>query len=295
MQINPSSQKGLKKGAPVFLTDRREKHLDGMIADLQDQLGQASASLNRISKFQPVLPHVISRKPRVQEITVYRSLPKSLSRGRCGIWLSRQAVRKVPGKTASQIWWWLPPVIWPDNEQVVNDDVQAAIKSGARYFVLNSVWQIAFFKTSQGFHLWAGPFCNLANPLSIAAIEPMGYSGAIVSPELGSEDFLKLPQQSPLPLGIVSAGNWPLSVARSAAEEIQLETPFVSPRGEQAWIIRYGPDYWIYPNWQLDLGDQKRALQQAGYTLFVNLVEPVPKSVKLKKRKGLWNWETKLK
>jgi putative protease len=295
LHISPSSQEGFKNGVPVFLTDRREKHLDSMISGLQDQLGQTSASLNMISKFKPVLPPVISRKPKVQEIDVYRSLPKSLPLGRLGIWLSRQAIKKVSGKTASRIWWWLPPTIWPDNEQTVNDDVQAAVKSGARSFVLNAPWQIAFFKTSHGFDLWAGPFCNLANPLAIAAIEPMGFSGAIVSPELGGEDFLQLPQQSPIPLGIVAAGNWPLCVARSAAEEIQLEKPFASPKGEQAWITRYGPDYWIYPNWQLDLGNQKRALQKAGYTLFVNLMEPVPRSVKLKKRKGLWNWEHSLK
>ncbi|UCD82394.1 MAG: U32 family peptidase [Desulfobacterales bacterium] len=294
MHLNPTAGRGLKNGLPVFLTDRREQGLDRMIGALQGQLGQASASLNRISKFQPVLPPVISRKPKIQDITVYRSLPKSLSRGQFGLWLSRQAVKKAVGKMAARIWWWLPPVIWPDNEQGVEDDLQAAVKSGARYFVLNAAWQIAFFKSFRGFHLWAGPFCNLSNPLAIASIEPMGFSGAIVSPELGSEDFLQLPQQSPMPLGIVLAGNWPLCIARSAAEEVQLETPFVSPRGEQAWITRYGPDYWIYPNWQLDLRDKRRALQKAGYSLFVNLMEPVPKGVKLKKRKGLWNWETKL-
>jgi putative protease len=295
LHLHPTKGRGLKKGLPVFLTDRREQGLDKMIGALQGQLGSTSASLNQTSTFTPVLPPVISSKPKIQEIAVYRSLPKSLSRGRIGIWLSRQAVKKAAGKTATQIWWWLPPVIWPHNEQAVKDALQAAIKSGARYFVLNAVWQIAFFKASQGFHLWAGPFCNLANPLAIASIVPLGFSGAIVSPELGSEDFIQLPRQCPLPLGIVSAGNWPLCVARSAAEEVKMEKPFASPKGEQAWITRYGLDYWIYPNWQLDLSDKRKALQKAGYSLFVNLAEPVPKEVKLKKRPGLWNWEHSLK
>jgi putative protease len=295
MHMKPSSGKEFKIGAPVFLTDRRERPLAGMIAELQGSLGQSAASLNRISKFKPALPAVVSRKPKFQEITVYRSLPKTLARGRTGLWLTSQVIKKISGPAAARIWWWLPPVIWPANERAVNDDVRAAVQSGARYFVLNAPWQTSFFKTPQDFHLWAGPFCNLANPLALATIESMGFRGAIVSPELGSEDFLQLPQQSPIPLGIVAIGNWPLCVARSAARELQLDKPFASPKGEQAWITRYGPDYWIFPNWLLDLGEQKMALQKAGYTLFVKLMEPLPKSVKLKKRKGLWNWDTKLK
>lgn len=294
MHLKPSSKKEFKIGVPVFLTDRRERQLVSMIAGLQGSLGRSAASLNRISKFKPALPPVISRKPKFQEITVYRSLPKSVPRGSIGLWLNGQVIKKISGMAASRIWWWLPPVIWPANEQAVNDGVQAAVQSGARYFVLNAPWQTAFFKTPQDFHLWAGPFCNLANPLALASIESMGFRGAIVSPELGSEDFLQLPQQSPIPLGVVATGNWPLCVARSAARELQLDKPFASPKGEQAWITQYGPDYWIFPNWLLDLGEQKKALQKAGYTLFVKLMEPQPKSVKLKKRKGLWNWDTKL-
>jgi len=295
LQIRQISKKGFKAGGPVFLTDRREKELVSKIAGLQGRLGQADASLNRNSAFKTVLPPVISRKSKFQEITVHRSPPKSLPRERIGLWLSSRAVKKSAGLNPSRIWWWLPPVVWPENEQSVNGDVQAAIKAGSRYFVLNAAWQTAFFKTSKGFHLWAGPFCNLANPLAIASVERMGFCGAIVSPELGREDILQLPQQSPIPLGVVAAGNWPLCVARSAAQELKLDQPFASPKGEQAWITRYGEDYWIFPNWLLDLSEQKKALKNAGYTLFFQLVEPVPRSVKLKKRKGLWNWETGLK
>ena len=195
----------------------------------------------------------------------------------------------------SQARWWLPPVIWPENEEQINDQVQAAIKKGARYFVLNAAWQIGFFASPKRFNLWAGPFCNLANSLAIASIYNMGFNGAIVSPELGVEDFLQLPQQSPIPLGIVIAGNWPLCIARSISQGIELDKPFASPRDEQAWTTRYGPDYWVYPNWKLDLQSHKKMLQKAGYALFVNLFEPVPKNVKLKKRPGIWNWKTTLK
>ena len=194
-----------------------------------------------------------------------------------------------------RIRWWLPPVIWPENENQINDQVQDVINKGARNFVLNAAWQIGFFATPKRFHLWAGPFCNLTNPLAIAAVETLGFSGALVSPELGAEDFLQLPRHSPIPLGIVIAGNWPLCVSRSITPEIQLDKPFVSPRGESAWAAGYGPDYWIYPIWTIDLQAHKKALQKAGYSLFVNLVEPVPNKVKLKKRPGVWNWKHSLK
>ncbi len=70
--------------------------------------------------------------------------------------------------------------------------------------------------------------------------------------------------------------------------------PFNSPKGEKAWVIEYGPDFWVYPDWRLDLSGKKNALQRAGYSLFVNLVEPLPRGVKMKKRPGLWNWDLNL-
>ncbi|MGE5256816.1 MAG: hypothetical protein ACM3KE_09110, partial [Hyphomicrobiales bacterium] len=142
-----------------------------------------------------------------------------------------------------------------------------------------------------GVTLWAGPFCNLANPLALESAASLGFSGAIVSPELAAADFLKLPGRSPLPLGIVIGGSWPLCVARAVASDLQLETPFRSPKGEDAWAVRYGSLYWVFPNWRLDLRDQKDTLRRAGYRLFIHLMEAVPTTIRLKDRPGLWNWE----
>jgi putative protease len=295
MHINRSADKGPAKGAPVFLTDRREKSLDSMIAELQGGLDQVPAETGRTSTFKPVLPRTPSKKSKVLNLPVYRSWLRSIPRGPSGIWLSEQVIKQTPGNIAPQQWWWLPPVVWPENEKQINDQVQSVIKKGARYFVLNAAWQIGFFASPKRFDLWAGPFCNLANPLAIATIAAMGFNGAFVSPELGADDFLRLPQQSSIPLGIVTLGNWPLCVARSIADGLQLDKPFSSPRGEQAWVTRYGPDYWTYPNWKLDLQHHKKELQKAGYSLFVDLIEPVPKKVKLKKRPGVWNWKHSLK
>ena len=69
---------------------------------------------------------------------------------------------------------------------------------------------------------------------------------------------------------------------------------FTSPKGEQAWVRQYGSDYWMFPNWELDIRVKQDLLQKAGYSLFVHLIEPLPKGVKLKKRPGLWNWNLNL-
>jgi len=295
LYISPSSKKAAAKGAPVFLTDRREKHLDDMISGLDDQLDPIQKSSGRASQFLPKLPAGITKKSRMVDLPVYRTLSGSNPSGQFGLWLSGGIIKKMSGKIVSRINWWLTPVIWPENENSVNEHVRLAIDKGARHFVLNAPWQIAFFKKQKSFKLWAGPFCNLANPLAIESAGAMGFNGAVVSPELGAEDYLQLPRHSPIPLGIVIAGNWPLCVARTLAENIQQNKAFSSPMGEQAWATRRSSNYWIYPNWKLDLRVHKKALHKAGYTLFVDLIEPLPKGVKMKKRKGLWNWDTKLR
>jgi U32 family peptidase len=101
---------------------------------------------------------------------------------------------------------------------------------------------------------------------------------------------LGLPQSSPLPLGVVVAGNWPLCVARATAADLHPDAPFRSPKGEDAWTTRYGSIYWVFPNWRLDLQDQTENLRAAGYVLFIEMLEPVPKAVQLKDRPGPWNW-----
>jgi len=122
----------------------------------------------------------------------------------------------------------------------------------------------------------------------------MGFGGVIVSPELGSEDYQYLPQNSPLPLGIVIAGNWPLCISRVLADNLKPQVAFASPRGEESWAQKYGSNYWVYPNWRLDLSAHRKTLEKAGYCLFVDIDNPLPPQVSLKKRPGLWNWNVGL-
>jgi putative protease len=75
---------------------------------------------------------------------------------------------------------------------------------------------------------------------------------------------------------------------------LKTDRPFSSPRGEQSWIQTHGNDVWIYPNWQIDIRTKKNELLKAGYCMFIHLIEPLPKTVELKKRPGLWNWDVGL-
>ncbi|MCD6561613.1 MAG: hypothetical protein J7L16_07650 [Deltaproteobacteria bacterium] len=122
----------------------------------------------------------------------------------------------------------------------------------------------------------------------------MGFSGAIVSPELDQDTFLSLPEFSPLPLGAVIKGNWPLSISRTVSDNIKLDQLFSSPMGENCWVSKKDENYWVFPGWQLDLSTKKEEMIKAGYSVFIDMDENIPKNIIMKKRPGLWNWKLRL-
>jgi putative protease len=291
----PAAAGGTPQGTPVFLIDRREKALEDLIKVLEANLPAAPPALFQPSGFRARLPSAARVRVKPGELQVYRRPLRQAGQGRVGLWLSREALEMMPEKMERQAWWWLPPVLFPDDEPSTRALIEAACSRGGRTFVLNDPWQVSLFAGgAPGLKLWAGPFCNLANPLALETAAALGFSGAIVSPELAAGDILKLPRCSPLPLGVVVDGNWPLCVARTGAAGLQLEQPFRSPKGEEAWAVRYGSLYWVFPNWRIDLRNQLDRLHRAGYSLFVHLFEPVPSAIRLKDRPGLWNWEGEL-
>jgi putative protease len=291
----PAAAGAVPKGTPVFLIDRREKALEDRIKGLETSLPAALPAVFRPSDFRARLPAPARILLKPGDLRVYRRPPRQAGQGRIGLWLSPEALERSPEKMGRRTWWWLPPVLFPDDEPLTRSLIQAARSRGSRAFVLNDPWQVSLFDGSEpSVKLWAGPFCNLANPLALETAASLGFGGAIVSPELAAADFLKLPGRSPLPLGAVVGGSWPLCVGRTVAENLQMEAPFRSPKGEEAWVVRYGTLYWVFPNWRLDLQDQMERLRRAGYCLFVHLIEAVPRTVQLKDRPGLWNWEGEL-
>ncbi|MEZ4551470.1 MAG: hypothetical protein R2874_13610 [Desulfobacterales bacterium] len=67
-------------------------------------------------------------------------------------------------------------------------------------------------------------------------------------------------------------------MSRIIAGELESGQPFTSPKGEQAWVRPYGSDFWVFPNWPVDLTAKTDELKRAGYKMLVHLLEPLPKS-----------------
>jgi putative protease len=281
----------MKKGVPVFLIDRQEAYLKEVIAELEAEMKDLSSGKKRTYSFQPRKNRYQDRDRTAFDLRVFRTIDTKRNKEQNSVWLSDGSVQGCPNQVLRKMWWWLTPTIWPENEISQTELIETVVKKGARNFVLNAPWQAAFFSTAKKMNLWAGPFCNIMNGLAINEIQSLGISGAIVSPELEKRDFLILPEQSPLPLGVVLYGNWPLCTSRTMAQQVTINEPFVSPRGEVAWAAKHDGDYWLYPNWRLDLRSKRKHLLQAGYRCFVHLMEPIPQKVAMKKRPGLWNWD----
>lgn len=289
--LQPFSQRTPAKGIPVFLRDRREKSLEEELAKLEKRMKSMTVSKVSSSMFNARLPKRTREKSAALDLHVYRELGKPKPQKNVGLWLSPYVQKKLPKGFVSRIWWWLPPTIWPEEEKKIKELVDIAQKRGSRNFVLNATWQMVLFPSPKKLNIWAGPFCNISNVLAIKTLASLNFAGVIVSPELGQEDYFLMPKHSPLPLGIVISGNWPFCISRIVSKNLKAEKPFTSPKGEEGWVKKFGSDYWVYPNWKLDLRGKKDALKRAGYILFVNLIEPLPKEVKLKKRPGSWNWD----
>jgi U32 family peptidase len=282
-------------GAPVFLIDRRDKELDQQMNRLVKELQQPPAKNAAGSQFKIRLNQKASAKFSSMDVMVNRNVrfvnPRSGKE--MGLWISDDE-HNTSSFNNNRLWFWLPPVIWPANEGRWKSIINRALAKRCTQFVLNAPWQTALFPKSNRLNLWAGPFCNIANPLAVEALMVMGFSGVIISPEMGEKECAALPSLSPLPLGIIISGNWPLCVSRTLSETIQTGSFFSSPKGEQAWAIRHGADVWVFPNWAIDLSAKKEMLQRVGYKMFIHLEEPQPKQTHLKKRPGLWNWDVGL-
>ncbi len=323
-KIYKNDKKKFQKGTPVFIVDRREKDIALLIKELARKLEEIK--IPKVMPLETGLHTVLKPKNKKwkpannaleYDIDLCENFQKSgYSRrktkyqghnlGQTGLWISNKNIQKVPVKSFKNIWWWLPPVIWPGkDEQAYYNIINKILSKGGRYFVVNIPWQISLFnkltteisnKTGRikGLSLWAGPFCNITNSACISALKNMGFSGAIVSPELDQETFLSLPGASPLPLGAVVEGNWPLAISRIISEDIQLDSSFSSPMGETCYVSQKDENYWIFPGWRLDLTSKKQEMRTAGYLYFVNMEGKVAKGITMKNRPGLWNWKLRL-
>lgn len=281
------------QGTSVFLVDRRERELQALLATLRKQI-PAAPTISE-SSFAPTLPKPVRGKKKAQTMDVWRMLPSRLgNQSEQGFWLIPGLERSVSKSIFGRIWWWLPPVIWPEDERTWATCLEKMVRLGARQFVLGAPWQHGLFAAPERCTLWAGPMCNVANALAVHTLARLGFSGAFVSPELNSEGLLGLPAQSPLPLGVVARGIFPVCVARIRSEKLREREPLRSPKGEEFWSRTYGQLVWTFPGWELDLSQKWAELEQADYAVLTRVHEPVPEKVRLKTRQGLWNWDLKM-
>lgn len=283
------------KGTPVFLVDRREPALVNRLKQLELELESIDIPNITLSTRTWRLPNGAPDRERSVYLTVYRAARSGHTEGETGIWLSTAALKRFSSKPSGRVWWVLPPVVWPEAETEISRQIETVLRRGARRFILNQPWQIGFFKNRPSLQLWAGPFCNIANALAIETLADMGFSGAVVSPELGGEKLLTLPKHSRIPLGAVVSGNWPLCLSRVVSKAVDIGMPFSSPRGEQAWVSRYEGTFWVFPNWRFDIRRQRKQLERAGYRFFLDIDEPIPDRVRMKSRPGRWNWDIGLR
>jgi putative protease len=298
--LKPTSGKSPPRGTPVFLTDRQEPALGKMMAELEKKIDRPLSVASRPSIQLLALPRMPEKPGKPVEMHVLRDPEKKELSRHTGIWILPDMISRLPRRHIPDLWFWMPPVIWPQNEKAIGQRVQRIIDRGGRKFVLNAPWQTVFYSSAHSFPmpglvLWAGPFCNLANSLAIEALADLGFSGAVVSPELDKAACLALPGQSPLPLGIVVSGHWPLGLSRIVSDGLKLDRVFTSPKREAAWVTRRDDTYWLYPNWRIDLSAHKNALVKAGYTRLIHMADSRPAGIQMKDRPGLWNWSTGLK
>ncbi len=283
------------KPSPVFLIDRREPFVVEQMKRVEKELRSFETPPLESSNFNLRLAPGSPKRPNARLMHVLRHPGARIRQTSLALWLSTETIRHAEDKDIAAAWWWLPPVIWPEEEETWQQLIKQIRRRGAHRFILNAPWQMALFQRIERLSLWAGPFCNIANPLAIRAFKLMGGNGVIVSPELAREDMEGLAAKSVLPLGAVLSGQWPFCVSRVVSEDLKTGQPFESPKGEQGWVVRHDSLYWVYPNWPINLRSAQNTLVKAGYCLFVHLEEPVPKDVKIKKRPGKWNWEIELK
>lgn len=300
LDIRPEGKFGPPSKAPVFLIDRREPELMKLIAGMERELGSiVEPPEKEASDFSP-RPIPPARRQNPVDMQLFRSPPKSA--GKAGsaksgkgpdvaLWLERSALLDTPRGLAPKVWWWLPPVIWPGEEERYVRIIAEARERGARTFVCNAPWQAGLFAQREGLRLVSGPFCNLASGQAAAQYAELGFQAAFVSPELSGEEIISLPALSPIPLGIVTGGFWPLGITRILAEEVRLEEPVLSPRGEAAWVRKHGGNHWIFPGWELDISARRAELEKAGYAYFCAIREPWPRFLENAPRTSVFNWD----
>jgi len=285
----------IPSGTKVFLVDRRDPELNKLIKGLESELALFPAPESKESTFTPTWPKTASRaKMKSENTTLFRTLPRGKVYGKTAFWLERSTIGKVPRSQVNRSQWWLPPVIWPEEDKRFRSLIKEAVKKGAREFVINAPWQAGYFEDRKSAILVAGPYCNASSRLSLKVLKDLGRSSAIISPELPADDVFAIAQNPPIALGFVLKGLWPFGISRFLAENVRFDEPIKSPMHEVLFVRKHGENNWIYPGWELDLSEEYKSLEKAGFKNFITIKEEWPRAVPRPKRTSTFNWKLKL-
>lgn len=282
-----------KDGVPVYLIDRREPEFQKLLQEWRQKLENIPPVEVKDVSGSLMLPAPIPGGKRADMLVrVAPFMGKWKHSALQCLWLTKRSAA-ISRTLYERTFFWLPPVIWPDNEDLYQKLINGLWQGGARRFVCNAPWQRGFFpeKLPEGSELVAGPFCNIANSLAIAKLRDLDFVAAFASPELTGKELLRLPALSPLPLGLVIGGFWPVGMSRFGLAGLEAGEMFFSPRGEGFWSRDLAGMSWIYPAWPLDLADRRQELEKSGYSFFAILDDKPGKDVTLQKRPGLFNWD----
>ncbi|MCF8106454.1 MAG: U32 family peptidase [Desulfohalobiaceae bacterium] len=292
----PKQNKDLVPGTAVFLIDRREQELKNLLNRLSRELFAITPDPepSPSSGFQ-VRESGAKQTPKKSRTTrVYPEIPVGKLKNGDSVELTPARSRRLSKTLYSKLWFWLPPVIWPEEEPTWKKILLQMTTQGAVRFVTGSPWQISLFNAPRDLEIWAGPFCNLSNWYAASILKELGFKGTFVSPELERDKLLDLPRTAPLPLGIVLSGSWPLCISRFLSPGIKPGQIIKSPKQELSFVVKQGQNYLHFPNWELDLSAFQIELEQAGYTLFAHLFQPRPPQAPQPRRTSTFNWDLRL-
>lgn len=296
LRLNLPKHKTPRAGTPVYLIDRRDPEFQRILKEWRLKLEKLpEIHITDVSE-NLRLPGAIKAATRPDMLV--RHGPGH-GKPRQGFWQCLWLNQKTAGITPTlydRTAFWLPPVIWPDNAANYEKLISGLWQRGARHFVCNAPWQRGFFPHDlpENADLVAGPFCNIANSLAIQELKRLGFGAAFASPELGGQDLLELPGKSPLPLGLVISGFWPVGMSRFGLAGIEAGEGFASPRKEGFFSRDYFGMSWIFPAWPLDLSAKRKELLAAGYSFFAIMEERAPRDLEARERPGMFNWEAGL-
>ncbi len=292
--INVESRFENINGFSVFLIDRMEKELEDKIEKLKSEIKEPDVKIAEPYFKSQTPSYIYKSQTPVKNLYIYADIPNNSALDTAAN-LTYKNITGISDKKASFIYWNLPCVIWPQDEADIKKNIGYLLKKGCFNFIINSLWQLSLFEYPKKLNIIAGAFCNIANTPAIIYAQNSGVKKVVLSPELSKDDYLNMPSKSPLPLGIITNGLFPLSISRIIPDDIKENTLFTSPKGEGGFIKKSGSNYNVYPNWVIDLNDKKKELEKAGYSFFVDIKERIPKTIDMKKRENLWNWNTGLK